>query len=173
MSSTLLRRKPRSIRPWMNAERVPFEALKERSRVSFGGFRPLKHVEGPRLRAVTHFGVQARALVRGAPLSTHNPYRVICGLFCLTESSAFRIFSPTETEFLPFATHNMGGFSLAGEFRPLDKELACAIFGPACLGLRRGMLTDMGVGQGTTPACGRQGFWPLGSIVYQSGRLMG
>jgi hypothetical protein len=51
----------------MNAERVPFEALKERSRVCFGGFRPLKHVEGSRLRAVTHFGVQARALARGAP----------------------------------------------------------------------------------------------------------
>jgi hypothetical protein len=29
----------------MNAERVPFEALKERSRVCFGGFRPLKYVE--------------------------------------------------------------------------------------------------------------------------------
>jgi len=40
----------------MNAERVPFEALKERSRVCFGGFRPLKHVEEP------------QALVRGAPL---------------------------------------------------------------------------------------------------------
>jgi hypothetical protein len=52
----------------MNAERVPFEALKERSRVCFGGFRPLKHVEGARLRAVTHFGVQARALARDAPL---------------------------------------------------------------------------------------------------------
>jgi hypothetical protein len=39
-SRTLLRRKPRSLRPWMNAERVPFEALKERSRVCFGGFRP-------------------------------------------------------------------------------------------------------------------------------------
>ena len=41
----------------MNAERVPFEALTERSRVCFGGFRPLKHVEGP------------RTLARGAPLS--------------------------------------------------------------------------------------------------------
>jgi hypothetical protein len=40
----------------MNAERVPFEALKERSRVCFVGFRPMKHVEGP------------RALARGAPL---------------------------------------------------------------------------------------------------------
>ena len=29
---------------------------------------PTKHVEEPRLRAVTHFGVQARALARGAPL---------------------------------------------------------------------------------------------------------
>jgi hypothetical protein len=29
----------------MNAERVPFEALKERSGVCFGGFRLLKHVE--------------------------------------------------------------------------------------------------------------------------------
>jgi hypothetical protein len=54
---TLLRRKPRSLRLWMNAERVPFEAPKERSRVCFGGFRPLKHVEGP------------RALARGAPLN--------------------------------------------------------------------------------------------------------
>jgi hypothetical protein len=53
--------------PWMNAERVPFEALKERSRICLGGFRPMKDVEGPRLRAVTHFGVQARALARGAP----------------------------------------------------------------------------------------------------------
>jgi hypothetical protein len=53
---TLLRRKPRSLRPWMNAERVPFEALKERSRVCFGGFRPMKHVEGP------------RAFAHGAPL---------------------------------------------------------------------------------------------------------
>ena len=41
----------------MNAERVPFEALKERSGVCFGGFRPLKHVEGP------------QALARGALLS--------------------------------------------------------------------------------------------------------
>ena len=31
----------------------------ERSGVCFGGFRPTKHVEEPRLRAVTHFGVQA------------------------------------------------------------------------------------------------------------------
>ena len=36
----------------------------ERSGVCFGGFRPTKHVEEPRLRAVTHFGVQARASVR-------------------------------------------------------------------------------------------------------------
>jgi hypothetical protein len=36
---TLLRRKPRVFRPWMNAGRVPFEAPKERSRVCFGGFR--------------------------------------------------------------------------------------------------------------------------------------
>ena len=28
----------------------------------------MKHVEGPRLRAVTHLGVQARFLARGAPL---------------------------------------------------------------------------------------------------------
>jgi len=41
----------------VNAERVPFEAPKERSRVCFGGFRLLKHVEGP------------QALARGAPLS--------------------------------------------------------------------------------------------------------
>jgi len=38
---TLLRRKPRVFRPWMNAGRVPFEAPKERSRVCFGGFRLL------------------------------------------------------------------------------------------------------------------------------------
>jgi len=49
----------------MNAGRVPFEASKERSGVCFGGFRPRKHVEEPRLRAVTHFGVQARALPVG------------------------------------------------------------------------------------------------------------
>src|SRR4030042_2600689 len=53
--STLLRRKPRVFRPWMNAGRVPFEAPKERSRVCFGGFRPTKLVEEP------------RALARGAP----------------------------------------------------------------------------------------------------------
>ena len=52
---TLLRRKPRVFRPWMNAGRVPFEAPKERSRVCFGGVRPTKHVEEP------------RALARGAP----------------------------------------------------------------------------------------------------------
>ena len=46
----------------MNAESVPLEAPKERSRVCFGGFRPLKHGEGLRLRAVTYFGVQARSL---------------------------------------------------------------------------------------------------------------
>jgi len=45
----------------MNARRVPLEAPKERSRVCFGGFRPLKQVEEARLRAGTpHFGVQAR-----------------------------------------------------------------------------------------------------------------
>jgi len=52
---TLLRRKPRAFRPWMNAGRVPFETPKERSRVCFGGFRPTKLVEEP------------RALARGAP----------------------------------------------------------------------------------------------------------
>ena len=52
----------------MNAERVPFEALKERSRVCFGGFRPSEACEGASLRAVTHFGVQALALARGASL---------------------------------------------------------------------------------------------------------
>ena len=41
---TLLRRKPRSLRLWMNAERVPFEAPKERSRVRFS--------EGGTLRSV-------------------------------------------------------------------------------------------------------------------------
>ena len=68
----------------MNAGRVPFEAPKERSRVCFGGFAslreaasakagPTKLVEEPRLRAVTDFGVQARALARGAPLrSPHS-----------------------------------------------------------------------------------------------------
>ena len=60
--------------------RVPYEALEERSGVCFGGFRlparsrfgegrPSKHVEEPRLRAVTHFGVQARALARGGSTS--------------------------------------------------------------------------------------------------------
>jgi hypothetical protein len=53
---TLLRRKPRVFRPWMNAGRVPFEAPKERSRVCFGGFRPTKLVE------------ESRGLARGAPL---------------------------------------------------------------------------------------------------------
>jgi hypothetical protein len=37
----------------MNAERVLFEALKERSRVCFGGFRPLKH---PVAAAKVHSG---------------------------------------------------------------------------------------------------------------------
>jgi hypothetical protein len=36
---TLLRRKPRVFRPWMNAMRVPYEALEELSGVCFGGFR--------------------------------------------------------------------------------------------------------------------------------------
>jgi hypothetical protein len=36
----------------------------EPSGACFGGFRPTKHVEGPRLRAGTHFGVQARASAR-------------------------------------------------------------------------------------------------------------
>ncbi len=31
----------------------------EGSGVCFGGFRPTEHVENPRLRVVTHFGVQA------------------------------------------------------------------------------------------------------------------
>ncbi len=44
---TLLRRKPRIFRSWMNARRVPFEAPKERSGVCFGGFRPAEHVEEP------------------------------------------------------------------------------------------------------------------------------
>jgi len=65
---TLLRRKPRAFRPRMNARRVPLEASKEHSGVCFGGFRPRKQVEEPRLRAITHFGVQARALAHGAPL---------------------------------------------------------------------------------------------------------
>jgi len=30
----------RSLKPWMNARRAPFEALKKHSRVCFGGFRP-------------------------------------------------------------------------------------------------------------------------------------
>ena len=64
----------RVFRPWMNAGRVPFEAPKERSRVCFGGFRPTKLVEGPRLRAVTHFGVQARALAHGAPHLTAETF---------------------------------------------------------------------------------------------------
>ena len=77
---TLLRRKPRVFRPWMNARRVPFEAPKERSRVCFGGFRPTKHVEEPRLRAVTHFGVQARALARGAPHRVRRLVGLVWGL---------------------------------------------------------------------------------------------
>ena len=48
----------RSLRLWVNAERVPFEAQKERRRGCFGGFRSLKHVEG------------LRGLARGAPLLT-------------------------------------------------------------------------------------------------------
>ncbi len=48
----------------MNAERVPFEAPKERSRVCFGGFRPTKHVEEP------------WALARGAPLFSVKPASV-------------------------------------------------------------------------------------------------
>jgi hypothetical protein len=40
----------------MNARRIPLEALKERSGVCFGGFRPRKQVE------------ESRALARGAPL---------------------------------------------------------------------------------------------------------
>jgi len=35
---------------------------------------PTKLVEGPRLRAVTHFGVQARALARGAPHLTAETF---------------------------------------------------------------------------------------------------
>ena len=53
---TLLRRKLRSLGPWMNAEGVPFESSKRRNKVCFGGFRPLKHVK------------KRRALARGAPL---------------------------------------------------------------------------------------------------------
>ena len=40
--------------------RVSYEAPKERSGVCFGGFRPMKHVEEPRLRAEANFGAQAR-----------------------------------------------------------------------------------------------------------------
>ena len=56
---TLLRRKPRVFRPWMDAGRVPFEAQKERSRVCFGGFRPTKLVEEPRVLAhgAPHFAL--------------------------------------------------------------------------------------------------------------------
>ena len=68
-------------------------------------------------------------------LSTHDSYPLICGLACLTYNSVFRVFSPTENEFLPFATCNMGELFLAGEFHPLDKELARAIVGSACPGL--------------------------------------
>src|SRR4030042_4374635 len=45
--------------------RVPYEAPKERRGVCFGGFRPMKHVEEPRLRAEANFGAQARASARG------------------------------------------------------------------------------------------------------------
>jgi hypothetical protein len=44
--------------------RVP-PALREAASAKAG---PTKLVEEPRLRAATHFGVQARALARGAPL---------------------------------------------------------------------------------------------------------
>ena len=37
----------------------------ERRGVCFGGFRPTKHVVERRLRAVPHFGVQARASALG------------------------------------------------------------------------------------------------------------
>ena len=76
---TLLRRKPRlravthfgvqarALRPWMNAWRVPYEA--HTSVVGYASegsaLRNMtKHVEEQRLRAVTHFGVQARASAR-------------------------------------------------------------------------------------------------------------
>jgi hypothetical protein len=48
---------------------VTLRTSRERSGVCFGGFRHAKHVEEPRLRAETHFGVQARASARrGATL---------------------------------------------------------------------------------------------------------
>ena len=54
----------------MNAERVPFEALNERSRVCFGGFRVLKHVERPRV------------LARGASLTSYRLWRVLSIVEC-------------------------------------------------------------------------------------------
>jgi hypothetical protein len=63
----LLRTNPRAFRPWMNPKRVPFEAPTERSRVRFGGFRPVKRVE------------EARASARGG--STFSPPSVrVCGM---------------------------------------------------------------------------------------------
>ncbi len=63
----------------MNTLRVPYEArtraagyasegsacLREAASAKAG---PTKHEQEPRLRAATHFGVQAWALARGAPL---------------------------------------------------------------------------------------------------------
>jgi hypothetical protein len=43
-----------------------FRTVKDRN--GFEGFHLPKQVEEPRLRAVTHFGMQARALAHGAPL---------------------------------------------------------------------------------------------------------
>jgi hypothetical protein len=50
------------LKPWMNAERVPFEALKERSRVCFGGFR--LPVRSPASRSLA----EGRRFGEGRPL---------------------------------------------------------------------------------------------------------
>jgi hypothetical protein len=68
----------------MDAWRVPYEAhmsvvgyasegsacLREAASAKAG---PTKHVEEPRLRAVTHFGVQARASARGGSTTIRFP----------------------------------------------------------------------------------------------------
>ena len=48
---TLLCRKPRVFRPWMDARRQSFKAPREHSGVCFVGFGRTKHVEEPRALA--------------------------------------------------------------------------------------------------------------------------